>query len=107
MLDKLTVSDFAGHINGAFRVVPGPDAPPMPEAGLELELIEARPLPARGAGAGRLEPFSLVFRGPREAPLPQRIHRLEREALGTLDIFLVPIGSEGDPDGTHYQAIFG
>jgi hypothetical protein len=100
MLDQLTVADFGPHLKTAFRthVEPG-DV-------LELELIEASPIgPADGSTASR-QPFSLIFRGPRERLLGQRIYPIEHPQLGTLEIFLVPLGPLGDPDGLHYQAIF-
>jgi len=69
----------------------------------EVELIEVQALPKRGAVLAR-EPFSLIFRGPREFYVPQRIYMLQNETLGKQDIFLVPIGP--DAVGHRYQAIF-
>lgn len=40
----------------------------------------------------RAEPFSLLFEGPKELPLEQGIHDLECGCLGTLGIFIVPVG---------------
>ena len=80
-LEALTADDFAPHLHERFALSP-----------LELELVEVT-----GAG-GR--PFTLVFRGPGEPLLPQRIHRLEHPVLGALDLFLVPIGPG------RYEAIF-
>lgn len=103
MLDQLTVSDFIGHVNAAFRVNIGSGDV------IDLELIEAK---AIGEGRRpdspgiRQQPFSLIFRGPRDRLLPQRIYPVEHPTLGTLTIFLVPLGPEGDPMGLHYQAIF-
>jgi hypothetical protein len=54
----------------------------------------------------RQQSFSLIFRGPRDPTLAQRIHPVEHPTLGTLTIFLVPIGPEGDPTELHYQAVF-
>jgi hypothetical protein len=79
-LGALTADDFAPHLHERFVLSP-----------LELELVEV-------TGAGR--PFSLVFRGPAEPLLPQRIHRVEHPALGPLDLFLVPVGPGS------YEAIF-
>lgn len=50
------------------------------------------------------EQFSLMFKGPHEAYLPQQTYQLEHEGLGTLDLFLVPIGRE--QDGFIYEAAF-
>ena len=49
-------------------------------------------------------PFSLVFLGKDPRVLPQRLYRLEHEELGTLTIFLVPVGK--DAEGVLYQAVF-
>jgi hypothetical protein len=103
MLDRLTVSDFIEHLNANFPVDLGSSEV------IDLELIEAQTI-----GDGRRsdsavnsrQPFSLIFRGPRDRMLPQRIHAIEHPTLGTLNIFLVPIMPEGDSTGLHYQAIF-
>lgn len=49
-------------------------------------------------------PFSLVFVGPREPMLSQRLYRLEHERMDVGDIFLVPVGA--DEEGTRYEAVF-
>jgi hypothetical protein len=79
-LASLTLEDFAGLKGERFS---------------ELELVEVNEL---ARGAGDRVPFSLVFAG--EPGLPQRIHRLEHETLGPLDIFLVPVGPG------RYEAVF-
>jgi hypothetical protein len=76
---------------------------------IDLELIEAQAIGEgrRSDSAGiRRQPFSLIFRGPRDPMLTQRIHAIEHPTLGTLAIFLVPIMPEGDLTGLRYQAIF-
>jgi hypothetical protein len=77
----LTLEDFAPLKGGRF--------------GAGLELVEVNEL-ARGAGAR--VPFALVFSG--EPGLRQGIHRVEHDALGPLDIFLVPVGPG------RYEAVF-
>jgi hypothetical protein len=99
MLEALTHESFVPHVGTDFPARLGPDAT------LRLTLIEASVTgPAPAGGAARRRPFSLVFRGPRAPMLPQRIYRLEHEAMGPLEIFIVPIGS--DAEGMRYQAIF-
>jgi hypothetical protein len=103
MIDQLTVADFFGHLNVAFRILLGSG-----EA-IDLELIEARTI---GEGRGpdlpgiKRQAFSLIFRGPTDRLLSQRIYPIEHPTLGTLEIFLVPLGPEGDSKGLHYQALF-
>lgn len=99
VLDRLTVGMFEEQVGKTFRLLPT-DAP-----ALDLVLIEARNLSLHAGNPGpRREPFSLVFRGPTRPILPQRIYPLENEALGRLEIFLVPIAAEAD--GVKYEAIF-
>ncbi|MFI5120546.1 MAG: DUF6916 family protein [Thermoanaerobaculia bacterium] len=94
MLDRLTREDFLPRVGETFRVA---------ESGADLVLIEATAFSGAGAGP-RKAPFSLFFRGPKQPVLPQRIWALENEALGRLEIFLVPIGP--DADGMRYEAVF-
>jgi hypothetical protein len=97
----LTFDLFEGRVGEEF-VVGADDATPIP-----MELAEATESPHAGGtgpdGQPRLQ-FSLVFRGPLEPALPQAIYGLEHDALGRLDLFLVPIGpAEG---AMRYQASF-
>lgn len=99
-IDLATVSaaSFVAERGSVFRVV----TPGTPDVALRLVDVELRGLQPH---APRVEPFSLVFAGPPEPRLVQRTHRLEHEVLGTLEIFLVPIGQ--DPSGgILYEAAF-
>jgi hypothetical protein len=78
---------------------------------VELILSEVTDLgPRPGVGnPGRDRTFSLIFRGGLLGPeknlyLAQRTYKLEQEDLGSLEIFLVPIGP--DKAGMRYEAIF-
>jgi hypothetical protein len=97
MLEALTHESFRPHVGTAFRVEYAP------AASATLTLVEVTVL-GGGAGAARRQPFSLLFRGPREPVLPQRIYRLEHEGMGALELFIVPIGPDGE--GMRYEAIF-
>ena len=46
----------------------------------------------------------IVFRGPTEPSLPQRVYRLVNAEMGTLELFLVPIAP--DAEGLYYEAVF-
>ena len=98
MLEGLTLARFADHLGERFHVrLPG-------SAGaLEVELIRADPLPA-GRSPGRKQPFVLEFRGPLEPRLGQGTWTLEHESLAKLDLFVVPVGPDGQ--GLCYEAIF-
>jgi hypothetical protein len=78
---------------------------------LVLERVTVLPAPQlperKGAAAYpvRREPFSLLFKGPREYLLSQQIHQMRVAAAPEpLEIFIVPVGQE--QDGFLYQAIF-
>jgi hypothetical protein len=94
-LALLTLTTFEPLLNARFSVKVANNA-------LELELIELESLgPAR---PDQREPFSLIFRGPRERWFEQGTYPLEHPELGAPEIFLVPIGP--DAIGMQYQAIF-
>ena len=101
MLDQLTLASFADLIGETFHMSAA-------DQSLPLVLVEARSLASDGTraeGSGRArEPFSLVFKGPSTPVMPQRIYPLAHDGLGSLELFLVPIGP--DRGGMLYQAIF-
>ena len=101
MIDTLTQADFAACLGDTFRVqLDSNDV-------LDVELIEATVKPVGGepaSGGAKREPFSLVFRGPKDRHLPQKIYQLDHDRLGQLHIFLVPIGP--DESGMCFEAIF-
>jgi hypothetical protein len=102
MLERLTIDDFSGRVGERFSIRP------TSEHALPVELVEARQLgPARpsseGSGARRA-PFALLFRGPVGTVLPQRIYRVEHDAMGSYELFLVPVGP--GHGGMLYEAIF-
>ena len=97
MLESLTVDSFATRIGERFRLLADTGTT------LSVELIDATTLGSSGSARGRT-PFSILFRGPMTPLLVQRIYRLDHEALGSLDLFLVPIGPRDG--GMVYEAIF-
>jgi hypothetical protein len=68
------------------------------EQGLRLLEIE------EGRGSPDYEQFSLIFAPLDDATPEQGLYRLEHEAVGAFDIFLVPIA--GDNGDVRYQAVF-
>lgn len=67
---------------------------------VELELTQI----TESNAAPNYEQFALELRGPADAYLPQQIYSLEHERMGTMSIFLVPVGR--DERGFEYEAIF-
>jgi len=97
MAEDLTHATFRGLVGQTFLI--GAEQ----SDSLPLVLIEANLLHGR---SGRTErpPFSLVFRGPRDPWLPQRMYSVWHEALQNAILFLVPMGP--GPEGMLYEAIF-
>ncbi len=91
MLDALTLENFRPLLHDRFRVVPDDTA------AFEVELVEVTEIPREPGGRA---PFSLVFQGGPNPPLPQRIYRMEHDELGELEIFIVPIAAD------RYEAVF-
>jgi hypothetical protein len=93
-LTSLSAADFREHLGSQFELPDGP---------FQSELVEVNDLEGSG---GLREPFSLIFRGPSDQTLPQGTHRVEHKRLGSLEIFLVPVGPDDDGDGMLYEAVF-
>lgn len=96
MLQDLTPASFSEQMGTPFRIhVEGAGS-------MEVELCEV--ILHEPHDGPRKQPFSVHFRGHRQSYLPQGIYRLEHDRMGTLKIFLVPIGPDGD--GMRYEAVF-
>lgn len=75
-----------------------------PHAPVDLVLrtvVRWGPQPA--AADGR-RPFTLTLHGPAAPLLPQATYPLHHAALGTQDVFLVPVAR--DEEGCTYEAVF-
>ena len=90
-LDDVTVDQFRERLHDRFRVAPEDGT------AFDVELIEATEI--RREPGGRA-PFSLIFQGGPNPPLPQGIYRVENDDLGAIEIFLVPIAAD------RYEAVF-
>lgn len=93
MLERLTVDDFRPLLHEGFRFAP--DGQPA----FDVELAEVTEVPGAPGPGGRV-PFSLVFAGGPNPPLPQSIYPVEHPRMGRMDIFVVPIGPQ------LYEAVF-
>lgn len=93
-LETITAADFEPVRGQTFRLA-------SPAGDLDLRLAEVQTIEtAQRAGGG----FSLTFAGAPGPYLPQAIYPLTNEKLGTLEIFLVPIGPTDGGNG--YEAVF-
>ena len=96
----VTESEFAQHVNSTFQVKLDTDQI------VQLELTDVKTYAHKDEEGERpgLERFSLYFRGPNDAFLPQQLYALSHDKLGELEIFLVPIAQ--DASGFRYEAVF-
>jgi hypothetical protein len=87
-------STFSGQLHTNFMVETVNGTP------LALQLVEIveKETPAN------VELFSLLFQGPAAPRLPQQIHTLQHEKLGTFQIFLTAV--EGNHQSITYEAVF-
>jgi hypothetical protein len=100
-LEQLNFDSFASLTGTKFRVWIGPDD------SVELELTEAtapHPGSIGGTDQPQFETFSVMFVGPGDRLLAQRIYTFEGEPIGRFDLFIVPVGR--DAKGIRYQATF-
>lgn len=93
-LATVTAADFEARVGEAFRLS-------LPDGGLDLRLANVRRAGQSGREGGA---FALLFVAPPGPWLPQAIYPIANAELGTLEIFVVPIGpAEG---GNGYEAVF-
>jgi hypothetical protein len=99
-LDKLQTSDFLPYLHQTFRIrLDAEGVEPI-----DLELVSVKET-GSGSGPEVRQPFSLHFLGPVSPHyLQQGIYPLEHEPMGTLELFIVPLGPEGGR--MRYEAIF-
>ena len=66
-------------------------------------VIEAELAELTDKSTDTYEQFSVLFSGPPEPVLSQRIFQIEHDTMGTFDLFLVPIAA--DEKGATYEAV--
>jgi len=93
-LDDLNAKIFREQLHSQFRVQQAPTGT------ITLELVEV----VENDLSPKMELFSLHFLGPATPRMPQHIHTLEHDKLGTFSIFLTAIA--GDADGITYESVF-
>lgn len=91
---------FTRHVGETFVLRPVEGEP------VEVELVEARAFAARATSDASVRriPFSLLFRSQGPCALGQHTYRVEHDALGAMDLFLVPVGP--DEVGMRFEAVF-
>lgn len=94
MLETFTHETFSERLDETF-VVRLDDGSP-----LETRLVQVTLGTEESARGRDRHPFALLFHGPVQPLLPQRIYRMENETLGAFELFLVPVGPG------QYEAVF-
>lgn len=97
MLEAITHEAFTPLLHDRFRV----ELDPV-RIDLQLERVDVS---GQRPEEGQRQAFSLLFSGVAEEPLPQHLYPLSHDALGTLEVFLVPIGPQAD-GRMGYEAVF-
>ena len=95
MLDALSIDTFSPLVGQLFEV-----GEPGRKQTVELVSATAASRASETAHAG----FSLIFRGAAQSLLSQGTYPVAHAAIGSLPIFLVPVGP--DAQGMQYEAIF-
>lgn len=94
MTDLLHKKDFDPHINSTFEIH-------FEDGGcVELELATCQDDSLEGQ-----EAFSMIFKGPKDKPLPQRTYNIKHDKMGVIQLFLVPVMSPYK-DTLAYQCVF-
>jgi hypothetical protein len=98
MLERLTVESFRDRVGETFRVL-------LDERReLHLRLAAIHVWGTGAAAVASRQPFTLTFSAPGPGMLPQGTYAVEHETLGHLELFLVPVGSNGE--SVDYEAVF-
>jgi hypothetical protein len=92
-LADLTAASFIDRIGDSFMLS-------LPDAAIPLVLAEVEEL---GQSQHR-RAFSLRFLGPAQPILPQATYRFEHPGMGTVEMFIVPLGPKDG--GMRYEAVF-
>lgn len=94
MIEKLKKESFTPHMNDKFEIHT------KSAAVVEVELVEVT-----DHSSGKLESFSVVFRGAHDKVFEQDTHKVKHPKIGEFDLFLGPIVTP-KTDGIYYQAVF-
>ena len=90
-----TVEEFQSEVGETFDLSYG-----RTRVVLTLIRAERRGTPRDGSRP----PFALLFHGPITPLVPQATYRFDHPRLGAFDMFIVPVGPDGE--SMQYEAIF-
>lgn len=96
-VNEVTREAFEPYLDRTFRVSAGENL------AFDAQLIEVSAVGETPGPTGR-QAFSVVLRGPENEAPEQAIYQVVHEELGSIELFLVPIGP--DDKGMKYEAVF-
>jgi hypothetical protein len=96
-LDALTDADFTPRLGEAFRIQ-------LPNGELLETVLDAVHTHKYAPPTTKRRGFSLTFRSARPGHLPQATYAVTHDEMGTMDLFLVPVGPKDG--GMCYEAVF-
>ena len=96
MPEEITHEMFADHLEKTFRIHCGDEF-------LDVELTEVEVREGQ-AIEGLRQPFTLIFRGPKDRTLGEGLYKVENEDVGTVELYIIPIITVGDRQ--NYQVVF-
>ena len=97
---QISPDRFRDQLDKAFRIQVG-------EQVLECTLVDVRDTAGDTVSDDRTT-FSVCFRGPADAALPQQIYRVDNDAMGEQHLFLVTLGPDPRDEERRmlYEAVF-
>jgi hypothetical protein len=96
MTETQTKQHFRPYIGDTFSF------PVQGHEALSFELVEVNSLNQQKESLR--EPFNLIFKGPSKPQVPQGTYRLDHDTLGSLVLFMVPVGATDG--GLLYESLF-
>jgi hypothetical protein len=98
VLDAFTLQTFVPLVGSTFGLTLG-----EADERIELELVETGATGISASESDR-DPFSLTFLQAGGPLLAQGTYPMSHPALGAFELFVVPVGRDGD--GVRYEAVF-
>ncbi len=93
-VEMLKRNDFDPHLNSSFAIHTG-----------EGETVKAKLVEITDRSNEQVEAFSLLFKGPKNKPIPHDTQKVKHAKLGELSLFIGPVVYH-KTDGTYYETVF-
>ena len=94
MAEMPNKKDFDPHLNSSFAIHTG-----------EGETVKAKLVEITDCCNEQVEAFSLLFKGPKNRPIPHDTQKVKHAKQGELSLFIGPVVYH-KTDGTYYETVF-